>query len=69
MTTNDIIPDGFNLVDAAPGFDVHIGNIYLKQVGEKKVLGFRVRDCHLNKAGTCHGGVLTNKAEIINTLC
>jgi len=22
-------------------------------------LGFRVRDLHLNKAGSCHGGVLT----------
>ena len=64
MSTNDMVPDDFHLVNAAPGFDVHMGNIYLKQVGEKKVLGFRVRECHLNKAGTCHGGVLTYLADM-----
>jgi uncharacterized protein (TIGR00369 family) len=64
MTGDDKIPAGFHLVDAAPGFDVHMGNIYIKQVGEKKVLGFRVQDYHLNKAGTCHGGVLTYLADM-----
>ena len=64
MDINDAIPVGFQLLDSAPGFDTHMGNIYIKYVGEKKVLGFRVRDHHLNIAGTCHGGVITYLADM-----
>ncbi|MBQ0758618.1 MAG: PaaI family thioesterase [Zhongshania sp.] len=64
MAEMEIIPEGFEQIMPAPGFDEHIGKIYQKQLSGSKILGFRVRDIHLNKAGSCHGGVLTYLADM-----
>jgi uncharacterized protein (TIGR00369 family) len=60
----DKAPVGFHSIELGEGFGEHFGRMYIKTSPEGDVLGFRVLEHHLNKAGFCHGGAIAFFADM-----
>ena len=61
---DEAVPTGFEAINLGEGFGEHFGIIYSKLAGDKKILGFRILDYHLNHAGVCHGGAIALFADM-----
>ncbi len=52
------VPKGFQPFPEDQGFTNHIGPLYFCVDDGVGVMGFVVRDIHMNPAGICHGGMM-----------
>lgn len=59
------IPTGFAPLGIRMGFLESIGPLYLRWMGEKATLGFRVGLRHCNPGNVCHGGMLATFADML----
>jgi uncharacterized protein (TIGR00369 family) len=60
----DRAPDGFHSIKLGEGFGEPFGRMHIKSMPEGNVLGFRVLEHHINKAGFCHGGAIAFFADM-----
>lgn len=61
---SDVIPDGYELLDAKPGYGEQFGPVYGSRTENGLRLAFRVLDHHLNHFNVCHGGAMATFADI-----
>ena len=57
-------PPGFHPWEPERYFYGTIGPLFLKNLGDKVVFGFRAGEKHVNAAGICHGGMLFTLMDI-----
>ena len=62
MSTSDHVPAGFEPLTAAGGFVDHVGPLYTRR--QDDVVGVRVDERHLNRAGTVMGGFLATLVDV-----
>lgn len=63
------IPEGFEPINSSHPFGAMVGPLYHKQTGDGLddwLRGFRVEKKHCNRIGSCHAGMLSFFADVIN---
>jgi len=63
------VPDGFRPVPAGGEFIDVNGPLWIRRVGNRAQLGFRVEPRHTNPAGICHGGMMASFCDMLLPLC
>ena len=61
-------PEGFTLLPVQVEADYAAGPYYIGRRDGRPVLGFRVKERHLNPNRVCHGGVIANFADMVSTV-
>jgi uncharacterized protein (TIGR00369 family) len=64
MTGTGDAPEGFREVALPGGFFSSFGALYARLVDGVPILGFLVKDQHINPLGVCHGGVIASLADM-----
>ena len=57
-------PAGFEPLATRCDLENHIGPLFVRTEGDTGLIGFRVQQRHLNRAGMCHGGFLATLADM-----
>ena len=57
------VPPGFSPFEASGPFLEHVGPVYVRSLGERRVLGLRVDERHCNPGGAAHGGLLATLVD------
>jgi uncharacterized protein (TIGR00369 family) len=63
------VPEGFRPVPAGGEFIDVNGPLWIRRVGNRAQLGFRVEPRHTNPAGICHGGMMASFCDMLLPLC
>ena len=56
-------PEGWIPLGRSSAFVRHLGPLYMKEAGERRVIAMRVEEKHLNTRGIAHGGMLVTLAD------
>lgn len=57
------IPEGFVPIKRLAAFLEMLGPVYVKTVGDRRVIALRIAEKHLNMRGIAHGGMLVSIAD------
>lgn len=63
------VPSGFRAVSIGGDFIGINGPLYLRRVGERVQMGFRVEKRHTNPMGICHGGMMASFCDMLLPFC
>jgi len=64
MTERGDVPEGFREIALPGGFFSSFGGLYARLAEGVPVLGFLVKDQHINPLGVCHGGIIASLADM-----
>ena len=59
------VPQGFVPVPLKGGYMAVNGPLFVRDDGQRVVIGFRVEDRHVNPLGNCHGGMLATFCDML----
>jgi uncharacterized protein (TIGR00369 family) len=68
-TPNDDVPAGFSVLPIGGQFMAHNGPLYVRLVGARVQVGFRVQPRHTNPLNNCHGGMLASFGDMLLPVC
>jgi len=68
-TPADEVPAGFSILPIGGQFMAHNGPLYVRLVGGRVQVGFRVQARHTNPLNNCHGGMLASFGDMLLPVC
>jgi len=68
-TESGEVPSGFRALTIGGDFIGVNGPLYVRRVGDRVHLGFRVEKRHTNPLGICHGGMLASFCDMLLPFC
>jgi uncharacterized protein (TIGR00369 family) len=63
------VPVGFSVLPIGGNFMAHNGPLYVRLVGGRVQVGFRVQSRHTNPLNNCHGGMLASFGDMLLPVC